>query len=340
MSESDPRPSERRPTIYDVAAAAGVSKSLVSLVLRNSPQVSPARRAAVQAAITELGYRPSAAAAALASTSTRTVGVMLDDYRNLWFVELLAGMQQTLTPLGYRVAVADSTVSGSARSALDGFLSLRVDAVVVAMEPTDELSGVTGDVPVVVVGGRDHAIAGADVVANDDLTGGRLATRHLLDLGHRRVGHLTGPGGAARRRAEGFVATMTAAGLPAPVYAAPGTATEADGYHAARRLLAERPDLTAIFAANDTMALGVAGALHDAGLRYPEDVSLIGYDNSALASAHLLRLTTVDGLSHQIGVRAAAVLVARLADPGLPPGAQLVTPTLVHRHSTTVPRAD
>jgi DNA-binding LacI/PurR family transcriptional regulator len=327
----------RRPNIYDVASAAGVSKSLVSLVLRGAPGVSPARRAAVMEAIERLNYRPSRAAATLAGNSSHTVGVVLDDYRNLWFVGLLAGLHEQLAPLGFRVAVADPSSNAHIdRTPVDGLMSLRVDGIVIATEPSEEMFAAL-DVPAVVAGNRDMVVPGADIVANDDMAGGRLATEHLIGLGHTEIGHVTGGGGAARLRAQGFVASMEEKGLRPRIAQGQGLTTEADGYHAALKLLDEYPTLTAIFAANDTMALGAAGAARDRGRRIPEDLSLIGYDNSPLASANLLRLTTVDGRNEEVGAGAAKALLRRMKDPEVPVQTVLVGPELVIRASTAAP---
>jgi DNA-binding LacI/PurR family transcriptional regulator len=187
----------KRPNIYDVASAAGVSKSLVSLVLRGAPGVSAARRAAVEEAIKQLNYRPSRAAATLAGNRSRTIGVVLDDYRNPWFVGLLGGLHDELAPLGFRVAVADPSFNAHLdRTPVDGLMSLRVDGIVIATEPTEEMFAAV-DVPAVVAGNRDVAVPGADIVANDDEAGGRLAVAHLIGLGHTDIGHVTGGGGAA-----------------------------------------------------------------------------------------------------------------------------------------------
>lgn len=327
----------RRPNIYDVASAAGVSKSLVSLVLRGAPGVSPARRAAVEEAIERLNYRPSRAAATLAGNRSRTIGVVLDDYRNLWFVDLLAGLHDQLAPLGFRVAVADPSFNALLdRTPVDGLMSLRVDGIVIATEPTEEMFAAV-DVPAVVAGNRDMAVPGADVVANDDMLGGRLATEHLIGLGHRDIGHVTGGGGAARLRARGYETAMRERGLRPHIALGQGLTTESDGYLASLKLLDENPSLTAIFAANDTMALGAAGAARDRGRRIPEDLSLIGYDNSPLASANLLRLTTIDGRNADVGAGAAKALLDRAQAPAAQVRTVLVEPELVIRASTAAP---
>ncbi len=329
----------RAPTIYDVARAAGVSKSLVSLVLRGSPNVSDARRAAVLEAVARLDYRPSQAAATLAGATARTVGVLIDDYRNQWFVELLRGLQEGLAPHGLRIAVADHTLNAHVgASPLDGFLSMRADGLVLATEPSAAMR-VPEDLPVVVAGHRDREVPGADVVANDDRRGARLATGHLLELGHREIGHLTGGGGAARLRAEGFADAAAEAGVAARTAAGAGTTTEEDGWVAAGRLLDAQPGLTALFAANDTMAMGALAAARERGLHVPADLSVIGYDDSPVAATHLLELTTVDSRNAAIGTAAAQRLLARIG--GEPPAGRslLLEPRLVLRRTTAPPPA-
>lgn len=328
----------RRPNIYDVASMAGVSKSLVSLVLRGDPGVSAARRVAVEEAIERLNYRPSRAAATLAAKRSRTIGVVLDDYRNLWFVELLTGLHSELAPRGFRVAVADPSFNmDTDRSVVDGLMSLPVDGIVIATETSEEpIGGI--NVPAVVAGNRDITAPGADIVANDDLAGARLATEHLIGLGHREIGHVTGRGGAARLRAQGFEEVMREHGLRARI-ARQELTMEADGYKAALKLLDENPSLTAIFAANDTMALGVAGAAKDRGRHIPEDLSLIGYDDSPLASSNLLRLTTVNDHGKEVGIEAAKALLDRMDNRSAPPRTKMVQPELVLRSSTQPPPA-
>ncbi|WP_138443120.1 LacI family DNA-binding transcriptional regulator [Sinomonas susongensis] len=335
------RDSPARPTIYDVAQRAGVSKSLVSLVLRGAPHVSDARRDAVLMAIEELGYRPSRAASALASQQTRSVGVLIDDFRNPWFVELLAGLRSVLDPAGYTVSVADFQLeAASGRNPVDGFLAQHVDALVLAAEPDAALLK-NVSVPVVVAGVRElgpATLPDADVVAGDDERGGELATRHLLGLGHRTIGHVSGRGGPAAHRRRGYERSMRQAGLEAIVAGTDRGTAEPDGYAAAVELFKEQPGLTAIVAANDVMAIGALAALDERRLAAPSGIAVVGYDNSPLAAYRHLALTSVDPHSREIGAEAARTLLARLADPDAPPRRALLEPTLVVRASTSPPR--
>jgi DNA-binding LacI/PurR family transcriptional regulator len=325
-----------RPTIYDVAQRAGVSKSLVSLVLQNAPQVSEKRREAVLSAIAELRYRPSRAASSLAGNRTRSIGVAIDDFENLWFVDLLRGMRRVLDESGLNVSVADRHLNAHLeRDPVDAFLSMQVEGIVLAMDTGGSVPDF-GGVPVVVAGARDVVPPGADLVANDDAEGARLATQHLLDLGHRTIGHLTGAGGIAALRRASFEKAMAEAGLPAVVTGNGGT-TEQDGYVATRSILDARPDTTGIFAANDVMLLGALAALHERGLSVPDDVSVVGYDNSPLAASHYLAFTTVDDRSLDVGIHAAEAILARQEEPHREPSRVLLSPVLVRRSSTAVP---
>lgn len=326
-------PGRSRPTIYDVATKAGVSKSLVSLVLRGSEKVSAERRVAVEKAIAELNYRPSLAAAALAGNRSGTIGVIIDDYRNLWFVDFLHGMQEVLAQRGIRVAVADRSFNAHVdTSPLEGFLSMRVDGIVVASEPDQEMAQGIG-IPTVIAGNRLLGIEGADVATSNDRLGGALAAEHLFGLGHRRIAHVTGAGGAARQRSDGFVEWLKGAQIQ-PLVRGQGGTSEQDGFMATRDLLAEHPDVTAVFAANDSMAMGAAAAIRDRGLTVPGDISLIGYDNSPLASSNLLRLTTVDACNLEVGRRAALALLARFDGHAGGSLTSLIEPQLVVREST------
>ncbi|MET4902474.1 LacI family DNA-binding transcriptional regulator [Paenarthrobacter sp. CC6] len=327
-------PLARRPTLYDVATQAGVSPSLVSLFLKDPARISEKRRGAVQKAISELGYRPSRAATTLASSKTKSIGLVIDDYRNLWFVDLLRGMESVLSDLGYQVMLADSRPGENRiKEATDGLLAMHVDALALAAEPSEAMLSGTW-VPTVVAGWRKGIPEGADLITNDDDTGGRLAANHLLELGHVRIGHLSGSDGASAHRRAGFLRAVETAGVGPVVSESVGTSEE-DGYAATVWLLEHHPDTTAVFAANDTMALGAFAALKARGLSVPDDVSVIGYDNSPLAKSRYLDLTSIDNRSDLVGVDTARRLLARIEDPALLPERKLIEPALVLRGTTS-----
>lgn len=319
-------------TIYDVAARAGVSKSLVSLVLQRSPRVSEQRRAAVLQAIQELDYRPSTAAVSLAGTRSRTIGVVLDDFRNQWFVDLLTGLRESLQDQGHRLVVADRFLNtGLDASPVEGFLSMRVEGIVIAGEPTTDLA-IPASMPLVIAGGR-VAIPRADTVANDDHAGGGIAAQHLLDLGHTRLGFVGASSAASAERQSGFE-QAAAARASVVTTVLPGEPTEEAGSRALGMLLDEHPDVTAVFAANDVMALGALSELAERGLRVPEDVSVIGYDDTPVAAMRYVGLTSIDDRSVEIGRGAGERLLARIADPRIAATELLVEPRLVARRTT------
>ncbi|MFB7842693.1 LacI family DNA-binding transcriptional regulator [Microbacterium sp. NPDC056052] len=327
-----------KPTIYDVAAAAGVSKSLVSLVLRGAPRVSDASRRAVEKAILDLGYRPSRAATSLASRRTNAVGLLIDDYTNLWFVDLARGLNDVLGSEGYRLSVVDVATASTAEDPVDGLLSSGLDGIVVAMDVPDALLGPAAP-PLVIAGTRERHSMAADSVANDDRRGARIAIDHLLSLGHTRIAHLPSGGGAGAARADSAASAIAEAGLPWFAAAPSVAATEEGGYRAALDVLRRMPEVTAVFASNDTMALGALGAARELGYDVPGRLSIVGYDNSTLATARLVDLTTVDDASVEVGREAGRLLVARILGSTDEAVHRTLEPHLVVRGTTAPPRA-
>ncbi|ULR54301.1 LacI family DNA-binding transcriptional regulator [Streptomyces deccanensis] len=334
------RPGPPTPTIRDVAERAGVSKSLVSLVLRGSAQVREEKRRAVLAAVDELGYRPNAAARSLSERRTRTVGVLLNDMRNPWFVELLDGLNSRLHDNGLRMLLADGHLNRRLGEDLTRtFTELRVDGLIAVgtLPPSEALRTAAGLVPTVVAGAREPTLPQVDVVAGDDQLGARLATEHLIGLGHRRIAHIAGDGvvGALRRRS--FETVMREHGLGDLATVERGDLTEEGGYRATVRLLnlPERP--TAVVAFNDMACVGALSAAEELGLRVPRDLSLVGYDNTYVSRLRHLWLTTVDNASHDVGRTAAQCLLDRIADPARPARVVLTTPTLEVRGTTGPP---
>ncbi|MFI2436337.1 LacI family DNA-binding transcriptional regulator [Streptomyces sp. NPDC018693] len=327
----------RPPTIRDVADRAGVSKSLVSLVLRGSEQVRPEKREAVLKAVRELGYRPNAAARSLSEQRTRTIGVLLDDLRNPWYVDLLDGLNSLLHASGLHMLLADARLARRVGHDLAGpFLDVQADGLVVVGTLPDltALDTVAARMPVVVAGAREAVPAGVDVVADDDEKGARLATEHLVGLGHRRIAHLAGHGAVGALRRRGFEETMRAHGPAEPALVEPCDMTEEGGHRAAVRLLG-RPDRpTAVFAVNDMACVGVLSAAEDLGLRVPHDLSVVGYDNTSISRLRHLWLTTVDPAGHEVGRRAARCLLDRLERPGGLGRVHLASPTLQIRGTT------
>lgn len=308
--------STSRPTIYDVATAAGVSKSLVSLVLRGSTSVSEKSEKAVKDAIKKLNYQPSRAASDLASKRTQLIAVLIDDYSNPWFIDLIQSLSAVLTPKGYRLSVIDSLTSQAGTDPITSALSMRPDGIIIAQDIPD--FSVPDVIPPFVIAGTRITPAGThEAVANDDYQGAKLATEYLISLGHTHIAHLRVGSGAGRKRHESFEETMRAHGLEPLSNDYLGPALEHAGYTETLALLKEHPEVTAIFASNDITAIGALGAARELGLRVPEDLSIIGYDNTPLAQTRLINLTTVDDNSSGVGHNAGLLLLSML-DPSEP----------------------
>jgi len=326
----------RPPTIRTVAARAGVSKSLVSLVLQNSPHVSEGKRQAVLKAVAELGYRPDPVARSLAERRTRTVGVVIDDLSNPWYVALLDGLRPVLHEHGLRPLLADGRAEPDAVQAL---VDLRVDGLVlvgtVSASAADQVDALGHQIPTVVAGTREPRLTAVDLVANDDFQGGELATKHLLELGHRRIAHIVGEGEVGRLRRAGHEAAIAQAGL-AP-RCVDGDWTEEVGHRLAADLLAAPDRPTAIFAANDLSAVGVLAAADELGLRVPDDVSVVGYDNTVFARLLRLSLSSIDSHIAEVGQVAGRTLTARINGDKGTAGTRLLSPELITRSSTGPP---
>lgn len=338
--EPSSRPAPTRPTIYDVAKLAGVSATLVSRVLGGKSGVSEKNRAAIADAIQTLGYVPSRAASSLAGSGTKTIGVVIHDFSNQWFIDLVTGMRTVLDDHSYQVAVADIRYgAGQYVHPVDSFIASHVEGLVLAAEPDSKAHHLR--IPVAVAGTRSSVPPDADSIAGDDHIGGQLATQHLIDLGHTKIAHITGGGGPASNRREAYSTTMRNAGLRplvTGIEGPDGATGERDGYHGAREILHQDPDTTAIFAANDVMALGALGLAKDLGLTVPGDISIVGYDNSPLAATSYVSLTSVDDMSRLVGEQTALALLSRIQDKNVPPKHMRIPPTLQVRSSTASPR--
>ncbi len=334
---------DRRPTINDVAARAGVSKSLVSLALRGSDKVSEESRAAILAAAAELGYRPNAAARNLADRRSRTIGVLLHDLHNPVFAEVLDGVQEITRQRGYRtMLVTGHGDPEREESELAGLLEFQVEGLILISHRLDPevARRVARERPVVIVLRHDITGPGISTICTDDRAGGRAATEHLIGLGHSRIAHVSGGDSPiARDRQAGYEEAMTAAGLGADVLVEPGSFTEAGGRAAMLRLLERAPQATAVFAANDLSALGALGALHDTGRSAPADISLVGFDGMSLAALGSLRLTTMAQPLTRMGQLAAQRLFERIESPLSRTQRDVVVSELTARGTTAPPAA-
>jgi DNA-binding LacI/PurR family transcriptional regulator len=327
----------RPATIIDVASRAGVSKSVVSRVIRGEASVSPASRTAVLAAAEELGYRTNAAARSLVQRRSYNVGVMVSDLHNIFFAEVLDGIYAAAADRGYRTLITTGNRDPVAEQrALEQLLELRADGIVLAGArlAANVVGAAARSVPIALVG-SDLRLRGVDVVVDDDFRGAELAVEHLAGLGHRDIALIDGGAGAgAAERRSGYRAAMGEAGLSRHIRIEPGDFTEGGGYEGARRLMAGPRRPTAVFASNDQSAVGALDAINESGLAVPEDVSLIGYDNTALAALRHISLTTIHQPRHQIGQMAMKAVLRRIEDPGAPARRHVLAPKLIVRDTT------
>jgi len=326
-----------RPTMEDVARLAGVSHQTVSRVLNEHPNVRPQTRENVLASIRALGYRPNAAARSLVTKRTNVLGVISFDTTFYGPASMLYGIEQAACP-DYFVSVA-SPQAVDRRSVLDTvdrFLGQAVEGIIVIAPQVPAvavLSEVPADVPLVAVGcGTRTPLAS---VAIDNAAGALAATRYLLDLGHETVHHVAGPASwlDAQERLDGWSQALRAAGAPQlePLH---GDWSARSGYELGSQL-SQLPGVTAVFCANDQMALGLLRALSERGIRVPEDVSLVGFDDIPESAFFLPPLTTVRQDFGELGRRALRLLVDRITShqeprPGIP-----VAPELIVRASAT-----
>jgi LacI family repressor for deo operon, udp, cdd, tsx, nupC, and nupG len=333
--------------IDEVAKLAGVSTATVSRALSGRGHVSPASKAKVEDAAAQLGYVVSSNASSLASGRTRNIGVVIPFLNRWFFSSVLEGAQQALLRHGYDLTLYNLSGDGRERSSVfeHFLLRQRVDAVIaVSLELTEHEVERLHDLgkPLVGVGGP---IPGVRTLTIDDVAVARLATEHLVGLGHRRIAHIGGDlefdldFHLPTNRRLGYEAALRDAGVePDPTLFAPADFTIAGGYHAAKQLLGRPHDRpTAIFAASDEMAIGCILAARDLGMVVPRDVSIIGIDDYDLSD--FFGLSTVAQFPRGQGEKAVEILMEQL-EPGpdaAPPAATPLPFELRVRSSTARP---
>jgi len=331
----------KQPTIRDVAARAGVSKSLVSLVMQGSPRVSDESRASVLAAADELGYRPNAAARSLVRQRSGVIGCILADLHNPFFADVADGIEEAAMAAGYRALLSSGFLDPDRETvAVDTLLRLRVDGLIMLgmMMEVEEVLEAAHRVPTVLVGKRTDSVH-LDSVRDDDRAGAEAVVDHLVELGHRDIAHIhAGEAAGALGRRDGYERAMQRHGLDAHIRLIPGAFTETGGYAAMSGVAASGDLPTAVFVANDFAAVGALDAIEDAGFVVPEHVSVVGYDNLSLAQLHRISLTTVDQPRAEMGRIAVRSLLERLAEGRTGARHTVVSPRLVVRDTTGAPR--
>jgi LacI family transcriptional regulator len=307
-------------TIKDVARESGVNISTVSRALNDGYGIRPETRDHILAIAQRLSYRPNLVARGLATGRSRSVALLISDIRNPFFAEVARGAEDAARSAGCDMILCNSDLDADKQMQyFNTLLEKRVDGIVMnsvaALSRKQQLRLVECGVPIVLLN-RASASNFFPTVCADNEAGGSLAGSHLVKLGHTEIGHITGSRlhGNMTGRARGFVEALKAAFLtPRIVY---GEHNFQGGYALTGTLLNTYPKLTAIFAANDAMAFGAVRAIQERGLRIPEDISLIGFDNVELCSVICPPLTTIHQPKHEIGQAAMELLLRLAGHPG------------------------
>ncbi|KPI18957.1 transcriptional regulator, LacI family [Actinobacteria bacterium OK074] len=336
-------PDGRRPTLTDLAARAGVSTALASIVMRDAKGASATTRERVRQAAREIGYRPDSRARLLRSNRSHLLGVQFD-LQQPFHADMVEALYAAAESAGYQIALSAVAPSRGERHAAETLLADRCEALILLSPhaPTARLAELAAQLPVVSVARRLRPRAtGVDVVRTADDEGARQAVDHLVALGHRDIVHIDGgraPGAAERRR--GYRTAMNRHGLADRVRLVPGGLTEEHGARAARTLVESVSRPTAVVAFNDHCAIGVLDALLRARVRVPEEISVVGFDDSHLARLAHVDLTTVGQEVPLLARSAVERAVARLeggAKGG--DGETVLSPRLVVRSTTAAPRS-
>jgi DNA-binding LacI/PurR family transcriptional regulator len=328
-------PKDRAPSIRDVARLAGVSYQTVSRVLNNHPSIRESTKARVTAVMEEIAYRPNRAARMLVTRHSRTIGVLSASSADYGPARSIVAVEDAARAAGYYVNIANLGAADpeSISAALEHLMEQAIEGLVVIAPQVrvfDVLARMSIDVPYVSfapTGGAQH------LVPSDQVCGARLATRHLIDLGHKEIIHLAGPQDwiEADARMAGFLLEIDDAELNTnpPIL---GDWTADFGYRAGRELLATR-QFSAVFAASDHMALGLLHAFREGGAAVPGDISVVGFDDMPDSRHFLPPLTTVRQDFGEIGRRAVAVLLGKVSGEPVTDDVQIL-PELVVRGST------
>ena len=331
--------SDATPTMADVAAAAGVSRALVSIVMRDVPGASDETRRRVRQVAQDLGYRPNAAAQMLRRARSGNLGVLFSPHYP-FEVEIAEAMYPAAHELAYRVVLGAMAPGRNLDDAVEELLEYRCEALVIVGvgHPDRWFDELKGRVPVVRVGWPPSGAA-VDVVHTHEGRGVDAAVAHLAGLGHRRIAFVDGgdlPG--ARQRLRGYLTGMRRCGLQGSSRVIAGDYTDQGGANAALQLLAEDELPTAVITANDWSAIGLLTTFVRHGIRVPDDISVVGYDDSLLARRTYLDLTSVAQDTTKLA-RAAVTLAARRLDGSMdPPTETVIEPVLVVRSSTAALR--
>ena len=309
------------PTIYDVAKLAGVSTYTVSAVINRSAYVSPELTARVEQAVQQLDYTVNHMARSLQTRQTMNVGMLLPDVGNPFYAKVVRGAEDKLDEAGYRVIIGNTSNSGKEQNRyLELFRSGQIDGMLLFLASGDqsELKQLVSKKKPIVFLGRIPSFP-ADYVTADNVRGAELAVEYLISKGHQRIGIIIGQEDLSPsvQRVEGWRNTLTKKGLSSPEeYIATGDWGAESGYRCAQQLLKLEPRPSALFVANFMMMTGALRAVKDAGLRNPEDVRVASCDDAEWLDCFSPPVTTIEQPSYELGAEGAALLLARLQDPG------------------------
>lgn len=324
----------------DVARLAGVSTSTVSHVINKNRFVSDGVREKIEQAILELNYAPSALARSLKLNQTNTIGMLLTASSNPFYAEVVRGVEDSCYERGYSLILCN-TAGDEARMnrSLETLLQKRVDGLLIMCTeshlPSAEILNRYPSIPTVMMDWAPFEGHG-DIIQDNALLGGELATQHLIDSGYSRIACISGPldKTPARMRLEGYYQAMQKSGLHVPPeYVVSGDFEFSGGYNAMFELLALETPPHAVFTSNDAMAVGVYHALHQAGLQIPQDMAVMGYDDIELARYMSPPLSTIHQPKDELGELAIDTLIHRLSNPDVSQQTLVLTPELVPRGS-------
>ncbi|WP_425280980.1 ribose operon transcriptional repressor RbsR [Mixta intestinalis] len=327
-------------TMKDVARMAGVSTSTVSHVINNNRFVSEAIREKIEAAIRELNYAPSALARSLKINQTHTIGMLLTASSNPFYAEVVRGVENSCYERGYSLVLCNTEGDEERMNrSLETLLQKRVDGLLIMcteshLPSVDILTRYPG-IPSVMMDWAPFE-GDSDIIQDNSLLGGELAANYLIARGYQRIACIAGPldKTPACLRLEGFKKAITAAGLPLPAeYIVNGDFEFQGGFNGMNALLACKIRPQAVFTSNDAMAVGAYHALYQAGLRIPEDMAIMGYDNIELARYMTPPLTTIHQPKDELGELAIDTLIHRMKAPGASQQKLVLTPELIERHS-------
>jgi LacI family gluconate utilization system Gnt-I transcriptional repressor len=346
MTDAEPIRRRRRKTLSDVAAKAGVSAVTVSRALHRPEMVSVDLRARIQSAVEELAYIPNQLASALASARTGRVGVIVPSLTNGVFGEYLRALHDAFLPAGFQVLVLNSGyVAGKEERAIATMLGQHPEAMILAgIDQTKRARRMLADAEIPVIQTMEITGDPIDIVIGlSQEDAGYAATRHLIELGHRHIGQMAVPlDSRARQRVKGYQRAMAEAGFEPFHVSVDAPSTFAYGAQLIGTMLTRWPKMTALFAGNDNLALGALFAVQRRGMKVPDDLSIIGFNDLEYAETAFPSLSTVATPRYAIGKRAADIVLEIIRNSGNRPDERTIDMgfRVIARESTAAPRRD